>query len=257
MKRTAFLLTFLAYSGMSILCGCATHTPTTAHTHIGHAMAGWPDTPNQEGLFVAAENAAQSALQAAENATNKQNGLPEIRQDVSRVIRYTNPEEDLDQEEEDGKQYGVKNALTGAVHHITYAAQSPDASANVKSFAPEFATDASFVLDRCDLITALGNDILQASSENEADVLSGELLKLVRTNVYGNDSNGDGVTGSSPKEYGLKQLRAKLEAMIDREDPPYETVDTWYLFNLVRLPSGEWIFRQLSSPGSGKKYGGY
>ncbi len=67
---------------------------------------------------------------------------------------------------------------------------------------------------------------------------------------------GDGVIGSSPGEYGLKQLRADLWTMIDREDPPYTTVDSWYLFNLVRLPSGEWILRKLSGKPSGRA-GGY
>jgi hypothetical protein len=41
--------------------------------------------------------------------------------------------------------------------------------------------------------------------------------------------------------------------MIDREGPDYSTVDTWYLFNLIRLPSGEWIFKKRSSLGG---YGG-
>jgi len=257
MKLATFFIVFLACTDLVFLSGCATHTPTIAHTHIGHAMTGWPDTPNQAGLFVTAENSAQAALQAAESATSGQNNLKGIKADVSRVIRDTNPEEDLDQPQEDGTQYGVKNALIGAVNHITYAAQSPDASANIKASSPEFANNANAVLDRCDLITALGNDILQSTTMDEANLLSGELLKLARANVFGDDSSGDGAAGSSPDEYGLKQLRAELQAMIDREDPPYATVDTWYLFNLVRLPSGEWIFRQLSRPASGGKYGGY
>ena len=42
----------------------------------------------------------------------------------------------------------------------------------------------------------------------------------------------------------FKTYEAVLYELVAREDPPYETVDRWYLFNLVRLPSGEWIFRR-------------
>ena len=45
-------------------------------------------------------------------------------------------------------------------------------------------------------------------------------------------------------EYGLMQLRRDIESMIAREDPPYATVTSWYLFNLIRLPDGSWIFRK-------------
>jgi hypothetical protein len=48
----------------------------------------------------------------------------------------------------------------------------------------------------------------------------------------------------------LTQLRGQLLAMIARENPPYRTVDEWYLFNLVRLPNGRWVFDKLGRGGS-------
>jgi len=45
-------------------------------------------------------------------------------------------------------------------------------------------------------------------------------------------------------------LRRDLVDMINREDPPYRTVDEWYLFNLVRLPSGLWVFDKLGRGGN-------
>ena len=30
--------------------------------------------------------------------------------------------------------------------------------------------------------------------------------------------------------------------MIKCESPPFTTVDTWYLLNLIRLPSGMWDY---------------
>jgi hypothetical protein len=68
--------------------------------------------------------------------------------------------------------------------------------------------------------------------------------------VAGDDSNGDGVVGSVPSEYGLLQLRKELEAMTARENPPYVTVPQWYLFNLVRLPNGRWVFDKLGRGGN-------
>lgn len=259
-SRLHVMLSALMVAGLLLLGGCATRAPTIAHTHIGHSMTGWHDTPNQAGLFVTAENAAQTALQAAERATRSDNDLSGIQADVARVVKATNPMDENPVDELEGAenatvQYGLKNALSGAMNHVTYAAESPDASANVKAAAGMLTPHAAAVLDRCDLVTALGNDVLRSTSRDEAVVLTHELLKLTRANLLGEEANGDGVVGSVPAEYGLKQLRAELQAMIDRESPPYTTVDTWYLFNLVRLPTGEWLFRQLS-PGSGS-YRGY
>jgi hypothetical protein len=38
--------------------------------------------------------------------------------------------------------------------------------------------------------------------------------------------------------------------MIARERPAYRTVDQWYLFNLVRLPNGRWVFDKLARGGN-------
>lgn len=223
--------------------GCVSQPPTIAHTHIGHAMTGWADTPSKQGLFVTAENSAQDALQAAVIAADNSNDLAGIKTDVVGVINATNPDNKQDGGDKTGAQYGVYNALTGAVNHITFAANSPDVSDNIKSSTKTFSTHAQVVLDRCDLILALGDEIHATSSQSEASILAGEILKLTDANVNGEDLDGDGVAGSIPAEYGLKQLRTQLQAMIDREIPPYRTVDTWYLFNLVRQPNGDWVFR--------------
>lgn len=243
-------LSGLGMIAMMCLGGCASHPPTIAHTHIGHAMTGWADTPGQAGLFVTAENAAHAALQAASHAAGKVNDLATVKTDVSEVIKATDPGIG---DEGGGKiviQYGVKNALIAAENHIAFAADSRDASENVRNSSEIFSEHAQIVVQRCDLVLALGNEILTSSSSEEAGLLAGELLKLTDANVNGQETNGDGVPGSVPEEYGLKQLRSELQAMIDREDPAYRTVDAWYLFNLIRLPSGEWIFRRFSSGGA-------
>ena len=52
----------------------------------------------------------------------------------------------------------------------------------------------------------------------------------------------------------MKQLRAELDGIIARESPPYRTVDQWYLFNLVKLPNGRWVFDKLGRGGNIDKY---
>lgn len=229
----------------SLLClgGCVSQSPTIAHTHIGHAMTGWTDTPNKQGFFITAENAAQDALQAAVSAADKGNDLAGVKTNVVRVINATNSDGKQDGGDKTGAQYGVYNALSGAVNHITFAANSSDVSDNIRNSTKTFSAHAQVVLDRCDLILALGGEIRATSSRDEARLLASELLKLTDANVNGEDIDGDGVVGSIPAEYGLKQLRTQLQAMIDREIPPYRIVDTWHLFNLVRLPNGDWVFR--------------
>jgi len=254
--RTYAAILIKILPALLLLSGCATKAPTIAHTHIGHTMDGWPETPNQTGLFVSAENAAQAAVQTAVAASAENQGLNRIKYNIAQVLFYTNPYYHGSEASFDKKQYGVKNALAEAAHHVIFAAESPDASANVRNSALQFSDNANYVLTRCDLITLLGDEILNSTSAEEASILSSELLKLTRANLDGEDSDGNGIIGSTPEEYGLKQLRTELLAMIDREGPAYSTVDTWYLFNLIRLPSGEWIFKNRGSSGSGGN-GGY
>ena len=107
-----------------------------------------------------------------------------------------------------------------------------------------------------DLITALSRDINRSASLQEAELLAPEIEMLARANLHGEDLDGDGRIGSSPDEYGLLQLRRDIESMIAREDPPYATVSSWYLFNLIRLPDGSWIFRNRYANEVDDPYGG-
>jgi hypothetical protein len=238
-------------AGIVFLGGCASKPPTIAHTHVGHVMTGWADTPDKKGLLETAEIAAQSALQSAESAADMDD-INGIKAGVWHVINATDTRGSDSVDWDSGViQYSVRSALVKVDHHITFAAESRDVSENIRNFASTFHRHSAAVVNRCDTIALLGQNILDTSSPGAGQALAGELLKLVRANVDGNDTNGDGVIGSSADEYGLKQLRSELQAMLDREDPPYKIVDTWYLFNLIKLPSGDWIFRFPGTGGSG------
>lgn len=248
---------------LPLLGGCASKPPTISHIHLGHAIDGWPDTPNQEGLFVAAEIDARSALNAAKAAVEPGNTLEATKNEVKQVIHHTDPnagtelDPNIIPEAKSVREYGVKGALAVAAHHVVFASQADDASENVKQSAQKFSDHTEVVLARCDVINALGTEILRSTSKEEANLLSEEIYALAQANVYGDDSDGDGKVGSSPEEVGFIQLRKELDKMVGRESPPYNTVDTWYLFNLIQLPTGDWILRKLGGAGADGRLRGY
>jgi len=250
MKHPYSSLVFMA--AVLTLVSCSHRAPTISHVHIGHAMTGWHDTPGKEGLFVVAEKNAGEAISLAGQAATAGGDLGRIQSAIGQVSVLTDGSTTAAGSQD---RYGVKQALNGAVSHITYAATSPDATTNTKAFAEVFAVNAAGVIDRCDLVAALSGDILTTTSVEEAALLAPEVEKLARANLKGEDLDGDGRIGSTPAEYGLVQLRQEIERMLAREDPPYRTASSWYLFNLIRLPDGSWIFRKRSH--GGKVSSGY
>jgi len=236
MKRLAALVMVLSLLGAA---GCTSRPPTIAHVHIGHAITGVHVTPNQEGYLVTAERRGDQAVEFSRIAAGSTD-LAVIKQNVAAAVKATDSEND----------FGVKQAIVMAANHITFAATSDDASVNVQQAAPVFAAHITRVVERCELIILLGKDVEASTSAKEAAVSVAELGKLTQANVSGDDANGDGVVGSAPSEYGLVQLRKELEAMVARENPRYVTVPQWYLFNLVRLPNGRWVFDKLGRGGN-------
>ena len=236
MKHLAALTLVLSLLGAA---GCVSRSPTIAHVHIGHAITGVHVTPNQEGYMVTAERRGAEAVEFSRLAAAS-NDLAVIKRNVAGAVKATDAEDN----------FGVKQAIVMASNHITFAATSDDASVNVQQAAPIFASHITRMVERCELIVLLGKDVEASSSVEEASVAVAELGKLTRANVSGDQSNADGVAGSLPSQYGLVQLRKELEAMIARESPRYVTVPQWYLFNLVRLPNGRWVFDKLGRGGN-------
>ena len=233
------LLTLVALLCVLGVTACTTRPPTIAHVHIGHAITGVHVTPNQEGYLVTAERRGHEANEFVKLAAAS-NDLAEIKKNVASAVHATDSEDD----------FGVKQAIVMAANHITFAATSDDATMNVQRAAPIFTSDITRVVERCELIVLLGKDVASSTSGKDAAASVTEMGKLTAANVEGDDSNGDGVVGSTPQEYGLVQLRKELEAMIARENPQYVTVPQWYLFNLVRLPNGRWVFDKLGRGGN-------
>jgi hypothetical protein len=239
MRMVAVVLRVAVVSCLAGLSACIVHPPTIAHVHIGHAVTAVHVTPGHEGYLAVAELRAGEAYDAAKSA-NADTDLRQLKAHVAAAVTATDSQDN----------FGVRQSVTMAANHISFAATSADASANVIQFAPTFATDTAAVVERCNYIGLLGKDVASSASLKEASVLTQEILKLARANVEGEVSNGDGAPSSAPSKYGLVQLRAEVRAMLDREKPSYRTVDQWYLFNLVRLPNGRWVFDKLGRGGT-------
>jgi hypothetical protein len=239
MRSVAAILRFGMLGCLAGVCGCIVRPPTIAHVHIGHAVTAVHVTPGHEGYLSVAELRANEAYAAATSA-NADADLRQLKAHIAAVVDATDSVDN----------FGVRESVTMAANHISFAATSADASDNVIRFAPTFATDTAAVVERCNYIDLLGKDVASAGSLKDASLLAEEILKLARANVDGIDSNDDGATGSASSKYGLVQLRAEVKAMLDREKPSYRTVDQWYLFNLVRLPNGRWVFDKLGRGGT-------
>jgi hypothetical protein len=219
--------------------GCASRPPTVAHVHLGHALTGVHVTPGQEGYLLVAEERAASIQQLSGKATMDMD-IAQLKANIAEAVKATNSDDE----------FGLRQSLVQASNHISFAATSDDASANIRAGAPQFAADIVRVVERCELIGLLGKDVAQSTNVDEARELATEIKQLAEQNLNGEDSDNDGVVGGTPREYGMKQLRHELDALIAREDPPYRTVDQWYLFNLVKLPNGKWVFDKLGRGGN-------
>ncbi len=223
-----------------LLAGCVTsRPPTIAHVHIGHAMTGVHITPGHKGYVLVAEQRADETLAAA-NAAAQAADLQSLKADVAAALAANDNEDS----------FGVKQSVILAANHISFAATSADASANVIAFAPVFKSHIAPVVARCGYIDLIGQDVAASVSFTEASALAREIQKAALSNVSGDDSAEPGVKGSVAADYGVAQLRRDLIEMINRENPPYRTVDEWYLFNLVRLPNGLWVFDKLGRSGT-------
>ena len=226
------------------LAGCSTivsrDAPSIAHIHIGHAITGWVNAPNKQGLLVVAELASIAAMTNAELMLDAaRNGNMERAQ---RFLRETATQVDPDFLEgtSTGK-YGLRKAAAEAITHLSLASGVEDASANVQRTIAQSEIKAMDLVDRSDELLAFLDAGSKAQSIDEMEIIAEEIVRSIRAITGGPDMPGN---------YGLYDFREDIEAMVAREDPPYQTVESFYLFNLVQLPDGQWGFASRSSRGA-------
>ena len=242
-------------------------TPSIAHVHIGHAITGWPLAPNKQGLLVVAEIESVKASTNAELMLEsaRDGDLANAKRYLREVVRSVDPmllDPDRDfrsgagdhtgdhagrhasgtdgSDASAGGDYGLRRATAEAVTHLKLASEVPDASANVQRTIARGNVRANRIVDRVDELVAFMDAGLRSEDVGELEVIAEEIALVLRQ-----------VAGGPELEnvYGLYEFREDIESMVEREDPPYQTVDAWYLFNLVKLPSGDWGFASRRSRG--------
>ena len=216
--------------GVAMATGCAHQPPTIAHTHIGHAITAFSGAPEDDGLFNVAEDRAREAQNLARDIQANPS-IAEANVSARELIDVIGTE----------SYYGLKFSLREAVSHINYAAGADDASANVRASAAQFATASEDVVRRCDLIMLLASDFIASQNADERQQLGAQISNLATLNVNGQMG--------SEQQIGTSELREMLDAMVAGEEPPYATVDRWYLFHLVRLPDCDtcWAWRKWAN----------
>ncbi|MFT4728585.1 MAG: hypothetical protein ACI9UN_003096 [Granulosicoccus sp.] len=214
--------------------------PTISHIHIGHAITGWPQAPNKQGLLVAAELGAISAAATSELM------LRAARDgDMDRARKYLN---DVANAVDPGfltgipsNVYGLRKAAAEAITHLQLASEVEDASANVQRTVAANVVKAHDLIDRSDELLAFLDAGKKAQSVEVMEIIAEEIVRTLKRIAGGPDAKDS---------YSLYNFREDIEAMVEREDPPYKTVESFYLFNLIKLPDGEWGFASRSSRGT-------
>ena len=223
---------------LTALSGCGTvvkkEAPTISHIHIGHALTGWIDTPNKVGLLVTAEQEATIASANAELLVEAagRGDLGQAKKYLTNLGHALNPEV---YPQGNGKGYGLRKSTEGAISHLRFASESADASNNVLRTVAKTSIVATSALDKIDELQVL----LEAGAESEEAAVLVELGKEMQS-LASDIAGGPGK--SDPNAYGLFEFRTDIEDMVAREDPPYSSVESFYLFNLIRLPDGGWGF---------------
>ena len=115
--------------------------------------------------------------------------------------------------------YGLIRAAQGVATHIELAANSPGASANVRTHAEHVATIARSVAQRAEATVAVAQRLQRATSIRQAAPLVAELRLSMYQIAEGGDRNGDGNVALDD-EAGGQQLEAHVYLLLVGEGLP-------------------------------------
>lgn len=239
--RLNYLILILACITLSACASVVSkNTPSISHIHIGHAITGWPLAPKKQGLLVAAELFSIAATTNAELMLDAARGgnMERARKYLNQTAIAVDPSFLSDKP---SNEYGLRKAAAEAITHLKLASDVDDASANVQRTVTQTAIKAIDLVDRSDELLAFLDAGSKAQNVDEMEIIAEEIVRTLKSISGGPDIQNN---------YGLYDFREDIEAMVSREDPPYATVDSYYLFNLVRLSDGQWGFASRNSRGA-------
>jgi hypothetical protein len=205
---------------LSLTTGCAVDSgllsveqPSIAHAHFGHALTAWFDTPDEVGLFVAAERAAnQAAKQTVVLHETVSGGIlnKNIDKKAAEIAELLSSEDETI--------YTLEKSLKDASKHMQFASQSPDASQNMIGGAIEFEANTDAILQRVETFKYLVSAVDSSQDIETVEQITQQMRVLAVQILEGVDEDNDGYIGNSPIEYGLKQLRRDMAEVAARED---------------------------------------
>lgn len=244
--KTLNLLVLLA-----LATGCVQTQPLIAHSHIGHALTTWHDTPGQQGLYVIAAKELDIAIAATGKALESTAYPARSSKHVDNALHALNPDR---QRFGVGLDYGAIRAIQGAIEHLEYAADSDDASDNFVSSVVILADQGNLVLERMRQAEQLLAAIDRNQPVNDPRLLKGH--RLLKAAKHGDSSGGPVGNTLARSEHGLVHITEALADMLKREtDPDYEPVPRRYVLGLVKLPNGRWGYRLARPVNTRSGYG--
>jgi hypothetical protein len=202
-----------------------------AHTHIGHVMTSWKDTPQMKGFLPTAVADAQVALEQVEHADLEGrlndfilyggyvlNALdPGVETEALLKTAYARLPTTYLKIEVPGSGYGIKRAVAGALQHVQLAAKSEGASDNVKTHAAHVTASLENVAKWTDEAIATTRKLIQAKTVGDGQTLVDELTYLTEQIATGLDANNDGQVGWQSGEGGLRQAHTHMQLMMKGE----------------------------------------
>jgi hypothetical protein len=155
-----------------------------AHLHIGHVMTNWRDTPGTRGFLPVAIDEARVAVLHAGLAA-KATTLDDIKTHAGHAMHALDPAVEskgpFDKAQGGpGAGYGVKNAVTGAVQHLEFAAKADGATTVVTTNATRALPLLMNVLKYVDQAGLVVQRIRAATDTAEASRLAADLAALTQ-----------------------------------------------------------------------------
>ncbi|OUS35692.1 hypothetical protein A9R01_06705 ['Osedax' symbiont bacterium Rs2_46_30_T18] len=184
-----------------------------SHTHIKHITSSWPDAPKQMGLLQVALNETAIATLYIKLSQTQSTDLAWIKLHVSRAKHAL----DGAQYGDGGLGYGVVKAARGITKHILLAANSPDASVNVKLHSQRIIVGANNAAAVAGQMLLICNSVSSAISTSQALALTRQLEELAGILLNGEDLNYDGEINVIQKEGGLTLARQQTVFMARAE----------------------------------------
>ena len=166
------------------------------HSHIGHVMTAWRDTPGTVGLLTVALSDTRVAVAHA-LLTSKSTSLDDLRLHAGHVLHALDP---AVEPKGPASGYGVKKATTGAVQHVGFAAGADNASTALKSRAEIVTARLNETNALVDRTIGVAQNIRSATSPGDAAALARELPML-----------------TAEISAGLEQAQQEMRAMMKAE----------------------------------------